>query len=143
MRELRDYYVLTSLCTEEDAVYVRSGLKEYNRLTSPSSQPSEPVNIIVKNNDGDVLGGILAGVYRFVMYVEILWIHENHRKSGIGRKLLVEIERKAKEKGCSLIHLDTFNFQAPDFYINNGFEIFGVLEGYPEGEKRFFLKKDI
>lgn len=141
MQQIQDNYVLTGLCTDEDAAYVRNGLKEYNRHASPSAQTSEPVNILVKNKEGDVLGGILAGVYRFVMYVEILWIHEQHRKAGIGRRLLAEIERKAKEKGCSLIHLDTFNFQAPDFYLKNGFEIFGVLEGYPEGEKRYFLKK--
>lgn len=53
------------------------------------------------------------------------------------------IEKIAKEKGCNLIHLDTFDFQAKDFYIRNGYEVFGVLDDCPREHKRYYMKKNI
>jgi hypothetical protein len=53
------------------------------------------------------------------------------------------IEEEAKKKGCKLVHLDTYSFQAPEFYKKQGYDIFGILDGYPEGIKRYYLKKDL
>ncbi len=61
-------------------------------------------------------------------------------KAGRGR-LLGEIENIAAGEGCSLIHPDTFDFQAKDFYIKPGYEVFGILDGCPEGHCRYYLKK--
>ena len=41
--------------------------------------------------------------------------------------MLAEVESAAKEKGCYLIHLDTFDFQAKEFYEKQGYAVFGVL----------------
>ena len=49
------------------------------------------------------------------------------RKDDHGSTLLKEVEKIAKEKGCKLVHLDTFDFQAKDFYLKRGYEIFDVL----------------
>lgn len=54
-----------------------------------------------------------------------------------------EVEKSAIKKGCELIHLDTFDFQAKDFYLKYGYEIFGVLEDCPEKHKRYYSKKHI
>ncbi|MGN0144593.1 MAG: GNAT family N-acetyltransferase, partial [Clostridium sp.] len=75
------------------------------------------------------------------LYIDVLWVSEEYRKHGLGSRLLNEIESIATEKGCHLIHLDTFDFQAKDFYIKHGYEVFGVLDECPEGHKRYFLKK--
>ena len=48
----------------------------------------------------------------------------------------------ATEWGCGNVHLDTFSFQAgPDFYRRFGYEVFGVLDGYPAGHAHYFLRK--
>ncbi|EPS52323.1 acetyltransferase [Clostridium botulinum A1 str. CFSAN002368] len=77
------------------------------------------------------------------IYIDVLWIKEEYRKDGLGTKLLKEVEKIAKEKDCHLIHLDTFDFQAKDFYIKHGYEIFGILDQCPENHKRYFMKKYI
>ena len=41
----------------------------------------------------------------------------------------------------ALIHLDTCDFQSKDFYLKQGYEIFGVLDNCPKGHKRYYLKK--
>jgi hypothetical protein len=39
------------------------------------------------------------------------------------------------------IWLDTFDFQAPDFYRGHGFTEFGKLSDYPPGHQRYFFQK--
>jgi GNAT superfamily N-acetyltransferase len=72
-----------------------------------------------------------------------LWVKEKYRKEGYGSVLLNEVEKIAKEKGCNLVHLDTFDFQAKDFYLKQGYEIFGVLDDCPIEHKRYYMKKNI
>lgn len=59
--------------------------------------------------------------------VQYLFVEDNLQKLGYGRKLLSEAEKKAKEKKCDFIKLDTLSFQALDFYIKQGFEVFGTI----------------
>jgi hypothetical protein len=48
-------------------------------------------------------------------------------------------ERHACEAGCHAVWLDTF--QARDFYRALGYETFGLLEDYPPGQQRTFMRK--
>ena len=43
------------------------------------------------------------------LFVEVLWIHEEHHHKGLGSKLLSEIEILAKESRFHPMHLDTVN----------------------------------
>ena len=56
---------------------------------------------------------------------------------------MTEAERIAREHGCTFAHTTTFSYQAPDFYQRLGYRIFGVIEGYPDGIKQYFLKKPL
>lgn len=77
------------------------------------------------------------------IYVDVLWVKEEYRNTKIGSQLLNEIEETAKEYDCHIVHLDTFDFQAKDFYIKHGYEIHGVLDDCPQGHKRYYMKKII
>ena len=66
-----------------------------------------------------------------------------YRGQGLGSILLGEVEREAMEKGCHLVHLDTFDFQAKEFYEKNGYSVFGTLEDCPKGHVRYYLKKSL
>jgi ribosomal protein S18 acetylase RimI-like enzyme len=130
---------------DEEVNFVKESLINFNFTTAPTTQnpPSEPLNLILKDKGGSVIGGLLGRVYRFCLYIEILWVDEKFRKYGYGSKLLSKSEEIVREKGCKLIHLDTFSFQAPDFYKRHGFEVFGILDGFPEGIARYYLKKSL
>lgn len=129
---------------QEDSNYIINKLVEYNLSEVPQTQEVAYVwiNKIIENDKKEVVGGILAKMYCWnVIYIDALWIDKSYRKCGIGEKLLLEIENIAKEENCYLIHLDTFDFQAKDFYLKYGYEIFGVLDECPKNHKRYFLKK--
>ena len=78
-----------------------------------------------------------------VTYIDTLWVDETYRGKGLGSQLLTEVERTAKENGCYLIHLDTFDFQAKEFYKKQGYEVFGILEDCPKEHCRYYLMKKI
>lgn len=133
-------------CVDTDADYICDKLVEYNLSRVPKTQETDFVNIYKKivNDEGEIIAGCLAKMYCWnVIYVDILWIDEAYRKQGLGSKLLKEIERIAVEEDCTLIHLDTFDFQAKDFYIKHGYEVFGVLEDCPKEHCRYYLKKKL
>ncbi len=133
-------------CVDTDADYICDKLVEYNLSRVPKTQETDFVNIYKKivNDEGEIIAGCLAKMYCWnVIYVDILWIDEAYRKQGLGSKLLKEIERIAVEENCTLIHLDTFDFQAKDFYIKHGYEVFGVLEDCPKEHCRYYLKKKL
>ena len=89
-----------------------------------------------------MIAGINSLMYCWgMLYVDVLVVEENHRGGQLGSLLLSKVEAEAKAIGASLSHLDTFDFQAKDFYLKQGYEIFGVLEDCPPGHKRYYMKK--
>lgn len=137
------YEIKESTKDEEDLVW--KGIIQYNSAVIHLKQIASeiPVNRVLKDKEGNVIGGINCILFYCwnTLYIDMLWISENHRKSGHGSKLLNEVERIAREEKCTLIHLETMDFQAKDFYIKNGYEIFGELENVPNGHKRYYMRK--
>lgn len=133
-------------CTNNDADYICDRLVEYNLRQVEKTQKVDFVNINKKVVDENniIIAGCIAKMYCWnIVYVDILWVDEQYRKHGLGTKLLNEIEKIAIEEKCNLIHLDTFDFQAKDFYIKQGYEVFGVLEDCPANHCRYYLKKKL
>jgi ribosomal protein S18 acetylase RimI-like enzyme len=143
-QNLSEALTITDQFQESDLKYIINRLDSHNLSISPTTQvpPSVNINFLLKDKDR-ILGGVLGRIYRYALFVSILWVSDELRGQGFGTKLLTMIEEKAKKKGCKLVHLDTYSFQAPEFYKKQGYEIFGILDGYPEGIKRYYLKKDL
>ncbi len=133
-------------CADGDADYIIDRLVEYN-LSQVSAEQKTLFDTLDKkiiDDNGKIIAGCVARMYCWnVAYLDTLLVDERYRGNGFGSKLLIEVERTAKEKGCYLIHLDTFDFQAKGFYEKQGYEVFGVLEDCPKNHRRFYLKKEI
>lgn len=140
-----NHYVIEE-STIEGWNIVNNGIIEYNSSKVPYTQ--EPsflqINRIIKGLDGAIIAGVNSLLYCWnCLYIDVLWVKEEFRKDGYGSALLNEVEKIAREKGCKLIHLDTFDFQAKDFYLKHGYEVFGVLDDCPSEHKRYYMKKNI
>jgi ribosomal protein S18 acetylase RimI-like enzyme len=102
-----------------------------------------PVNLFVKNGRGETLGGLLGGIWGRWLQISFLWVDEAVRGQDWGTRLMDQAEAYARERGCHSVTLDTHSFQARPFYEARGYEVFGTLDDYPEGHKKFFLSKKL
>ena len=88
---------------------------------------------------GTLQAGVMGTMSWGWLFIEAVWVSEALRGQGVGRALMTAAERHAKEAGCHAVWLDTF--QAREFYLALGYETFGVLEDYPPGQQRTFMRK--
>lgn len=73
----------------------------------------------------------------------MVWVAEELRGMGYGTKLMQRSKEVAKAQGCRSIHLETYSFQAPNFYQRLVYEVFGTLDDYPDGETKYYFKKHL
>lgn len=75
-------------------------------------------------------------------YVSTVFVDEAYRRKGYGRKLITELEKRAKGLGANTIRLDTFGYQGKDFYISLGYEQAGFYRNDEDDyEEYFFIKR--
>jgi GNAT superfamily N-acetyltransferase len=101
----------------------------------------KPIAVFARDGAGNVAGGIAAMVNWHWLSVNLVWVREDLRGTGLGHRLLERIEEVGRAHGCTRAHLDTFSYQARPFYERHGYELFATLEDYPQGHKRFYLRK--
>jgi GNAT superfamily N-acetyltransferase len=75
------------------------------------------------------------------LMIDGLWVDEELRGRGLGRRLLLAAESIAVERGCRGAWLGTFDFQARDFYERQGYTVFAALAGFPAGHTHYHLQK--
>ena len=116
---------------------------QLGKFNEPFVGEDDPIRVVlgVDSDEGERVAGLLAVISYQVMAIDLLWVHENVRGQGVGKKLVEQAERIAKHSGCTMLHLDTFDFQAPKFYEKLGFERWGVLGPFPNGHQRFYYRK--
>lgn len=125
-----------------EANEIGRGILEYNdSQTTPSRQ--KPLVVLAKDNEGKVCAGLRGHTNRGWLFVSQLWVSKEMRKAGLGSSLLQMAEAEARKRTCHGAYLDTFSFQALDFYKKLGYEVFGQLEDFPVGHRRYFLQKKL
>jgi GNAT superfamily N-acetyltransferase len=129
--------------TQEEADYIDNSIVRFNQKEVPFTQNETPVfkNYVIKA-EGQIIAGVNSFIYHWgILYIDVLFVDERYRGKNLGTRLLQQVENEAMKMGVHLSHLDTFDFQAKDFYLKQGYEIFGVLDDCPKGHKRFYFKK--
>ena len=92
---------------------------------------------------GALIAGLNGASHWRWLYVRHLWVEASQRGRGLGRRLMAEAERLAKDRGCVGIYVDTFDPQAAAFYEDIGFTRVGEIVGFPPGHQRLFFRKSL
>ena len=132
----------------EDSDYIDDKIVEYNLSKMPAECEG---NRVVKwfgkkitDNDGQIIAGCVAARTVWgTAEVSVLWVDEAYRKQGLGSEVLGAVESEVKENGCTIILLDTFDWQAKGFYEKNGYSVFGELKDCPKGHSRYYMSKSL
>ncbi|MCP4544114.1 MAG: GNAT family N-acetyltransferase [Chloroflexi bacterium] len=134
---------------KEFAEFLHEKIKEYNNLNSPHHRKARkpgssiPLNIILKNDSGNFIGGLAASTYWQWLDIDDFYIPKEFRGKGIGASLLRTAEKIAIERECTRCFLSTFEFQGRVFYEKQGYYVAGKLEDYPPGSAYYWMRKDL
>jgi hypothetical protein len=99
--------------------------------------------IFLRDEAGEMMGGICGELWGAVLETDFLWIDESLRGQGVGKRLLLMLEEAARERNGRTAILNTFDFQSPDFYQSLGYEIMGIIEGFSHQHRKYFLRKSL
>ncbi|MCM2460958.1 GNAT family N-acetyltransferase [Pseudomonas sp. CG7] len=130
----------TDTPTDEERQAILAPLRAYNTAKTGGTVP-ELVAWLVRDEQGEIVGGLYGRVFFSWLYIELLVVPEQARGQGTGSTLMQLAEELAREKNCVGIWLDTFDFQAPAFYRKHGFTEIGQIDAYPPGHQHFFFQK--
>ncbi|MCU1753215.1 GNAT family N-acetyltransferase [Pseudomonas sp. 6D_7.1_Bac1] len=125
----------------EERLAILKPLRAYNVANAGEGHPQEIALLVRDEQSNEILGGLYAKLFYQWMFIDLLSVPEQARGQGTGSRLMHMAEELAREKNCVGIYLDTFEFQAPEFYKKLGFTEIGQIADYPPGHKRFFFQK--
>ncbi|MDN7243108.1 GNAT family N-acetyltransferase [Planococcus sp. N028] len=128
---------------QEDRDFIRSKVIEHNMTSLPdeAKSPKEQVSFIARNDNGEIIGGVTGTSFWRQMHVDFLWVDPAERGQGIAEQLMHQLEDYSRSLACRLMIVETFSFQAPNFYKKLGFVEFGVIEDHPAGHSFHYFEK--
>lgn len=129
---------------------LRARLHETNMAASPvvralRGTPRErevPLHVWALDASGELAGGLVGHTWTTWLHIIHLWVDERHRGAGLGTRLLAEAECVARQgRGCTAARLETWDFQAPEFYRKQGYDVVCVIPDYPPGITEYTMTK--
>lgn len=138
-----DGFTLVTDPTQDEMRIVGKGLHEFcvAHAGDEMNNPGINVRLVLRDEDGNLVGGLLASTTIRILALEELWIDERYRGHGLGRRLVTEAERIAQAHGCIAAQGCCLSFQAPDFFHRLGYESFGAVDVYIDGYTEDLLIK--
>jgi ribosomal protein S18 acetylase RimI-like enzyme len=121
---MKDFKIIDRELTSEELEQMRAG---FNRNSLDHG---------VAYKDGDQYSGWF--------YLTDLFVDKEYRLQGLGSKLLGMLEEKIISMGLKQIWTWTAGYEAPEFYLKQGYQIFAALENwYSDGSSRIGLRKEL
>ena len=129
-----------------DADILSRGIVDFNRAQIPDLEPNEAERkffVFAKDEADRTVGGIRGSCYWNTLHIELLWLSEDCRGTGVGRKMIASAENFAIEQKCEKALVETTSWQAKPFYEKNGYTHMATLAGRPKGHASHYLAKDL
>lgn len=131
-------------CTERptaaDLAAIDAGIDRYNRA-EPEIQKVAPLGVFARNASAQIVGGAVGRTWGQCCELQQLWVAEDARGQGIGTELMNRFEKEAQRRGCALVYLDTFTFQARPFYEKCGYKVVLEIAGFTNGIIKYTMLK--
>lgn len=134
----KNFFIQGNSISQEDSNYFSQSFRSYNESFA-GKQQYIPVNVIVSDTKGQIVGGALGGIIWGWLSVEQFWIDKNNRNKGLGTLLLVTLEQEAAKHSIFNISHRAFTKKWIEFFVNRGYKVDGILEERPPGYQFNFL----
>ena len=127
-----------------DEDYIYDKIQEYNESVAPPvpGAGNEETVLKIENENGEVIAGCVCQIDEWkIAEIDVMWVDERYCRQGMASALIREAERIFREKGCKLVALGTFDFQARPLYEKNGYTLCGKIDDWPKGHCNYHFFK--
>lgn len=125
----------------EDRKYLHQMVQKYNQKYFEKAE-FQDISVCLKSESGEIQAGLAGTVRGRWFLIWELWVKEELRRKKLGSEILKKAEEEARKRGCQYALLDTFEFQAPEFYKRKGYrEVFVYMEHEITGNHYYLSKK--
>ena len=121
---------------------VDNGLDEYNLAVGRTGEVKR-LCVFATDPSGEIVGGAVGRTWGRCCELQQIWVDSPRRNGGIGRRLMAEFEAEAIRRGCDLCYLDTFDFQAPEFYRKLGYHVELAIDGFGNRFTKYAMQKNL
>jgi len=125
-----------------DLQFLEDQIIQYN-MTQTGAFDGRALAIFLRNEQHEIIAGLSGYTWAGMCEIEFLWVHEDLRGQGYGSQLLQAAEQEARERGCSVVILGSYSFQAPDLYKRHGYDLIGTAEDCPPNYVNYYFKKSL
>lgn len=124
-----------------EAKMVDEGLGDFNDHAAPLHEV-RPLSCLARTASGEVIGGAVGRTWGECCELQQLFVRAEHRRRGIGARLVRAFEERAAGRGCRVFYLETFTFQAPALYRSLGYEVRCELRGFAPGIVKYLMVRE-
>lgn len=101
----------------------------------------QQLSVLARDSAGQITGGAIGRTWGKCCELQQLWVSTEARSLGMGTGLMDRFEHEALQRGCLLVYLDTFSFQARPFYEKRGFQVALETHGFTNGIVKYTMHK--
>ncbi|HZT88570.1 MAG TPA: GNAT family N-acetyltransferase [Stellaceae bacterium] len=129
--------------SDADRAAIGDGLAGYNETRAGPSD-ARPLAVLARDPDsGATIGGLYGRTYLGLLTIERFFLPEALRRNRLGSRVLALAEEEGRRRGCTRAVLSTLHFQAPGFYMKQGWEVAARIDVDPPGHTRFYMTKKL
>ncbi len=129
-----------SIPSPEEQQFLEDRLYEYNSAQT-GQDDGQSFAFFIRNDQQEIVAGLSGWTWAKACEIQSLWVHPAWRGQGYGRSLLEAAEQEAQARGCAVILISSYSFQAPAFYQKYGYKLEWQLSDFPPGHQHCYLVK--
>lgn len=136
-------HVMTkSIPSSEELQFLEDRLYEFNSAQT-GQDDGQLFAFLIRNEQQEIVAGLSGWTWASACEIRTLWVHATWRGQGYGWSLLESAEQEARLRGCKVILISSYSFQAPGFYQKCGYTLAWQLIDFPPGHQYCFLVKQL
>ncbi|MET4578684.1 GNAT family N-acetyltransferase [Ottowia thiooxydans] len=139
---MEDFEIYTPSADEVRSGELGRRMRQFNYQFVGEYGEAQPVWVSARSGE-ELIGGLRGFVFLNWLRIDLLFVDERARRSGVGAKLLESAEKQAIDLGAKCAALETFEWQARNFYLKQGYEEYARLDDYIKGFGLIHMKKEL
>jgi ribosomal protein S18 acetylase RimI-like enzyme len=126
----------------DDIQILNDGIMKEHKIKK-DMRPLDFFAYLIRDDQAQIVGGCAGDNMYGGLFVGQLWVKEELRGKGYGTKLMSLAEDLAIKSQCRFITVNTFEWEALNFYRKLGFYVEFARHGFDKDSIFYFLRKDL